>query len=141
MSLATMGPVRVRPVVDTWVDRTRALAARPEVAYVLVFENRGDEVGATIEHPHCQIYAFDQVPPTPLRELTGSCSLCRPPALGMVVSTKGAGSWGAGCGSTRSFPRRRPHVCGVFPAGPDRTAAGREQPGVTPRGNGVPARQ
>ena len=36
------------------------LGARDDVAYVLVFENRGAEVGATIAHPHGQIYAFDR---------------------------------------------------------------------------------
>ena len=45
------------------------LGARPDVDYVLVFENRGAEVGATITHPHGQIYAFEFVPEAPLREL------------------------------------------------------------------------
>ena len=45
-----------------------ALGARDDVAYVLVFENRGAEVGATIAHPHGQIYAFDDVPPAPATE-------------------------------------------------------------------------
>ena len=52
-----------RKVVDLWAERTAALGARPEIAYVLVFENRGAEVGATIPHPHGQIYAYDFVPP------------------------------------------------------------------------------
>ena len=39
-------------VVDLWAERPRALLERPDVAYVLVFENRGREVGATIDHPH-----------------------------------------------------------------------------------------
>jgi UDPglucose--hexose-1-phosphate uridylyltransferase len=56
-------------VVELWAERTAALGARPEIAYVLVFENRGPEVGATITHPHGQIYAFDFVPELPLREL------------------------------------------------------------------------
>jgi UDPglucose--hexose-1-phosphate uridylyltransferase len=36
-----------------------------------VFENRGPEVGATIAHPHGQIYGFDAVPPRALGELRG----------------------------------------------------------------------
>jgi len=36
---------------------------------VLVFENRGPEVGATIAHPHGQIYAYDAVPPRARVEL------------------------------------------------------------------------
>jgi UDPglucose--hexose-1-phosphate uridylyltransferase len=58
-----------RRVVDLWADRTAALGARDGVDYVLVFENRGPEVGATIAHPHGQIYAFDRVPPRARTEL------------------------------------------------------------------------
>ena len=65
----SLGAAGARRVVDLWAERTAALGARPDVAYVLVFENRGAEVGATIPHPHGQIYAFDSVPPEPLREL------------------------------------------------------------------------
>jgi UDPglucose--hexose-1-phosphate uridylyltransferase len=55
-SLASLPVEQVRRVVDLWAERTTALLARPEVEYVLVFENRGREVGATIDHPHGQIY-------------------------------------------------------------------------------------
>lgn len=65
----TLGTAGARRVVDLWADRTAALGARDDVEYVLVFENRGPEVGATIPHPHGQIYAFEQVPPAPLAEL------------------------------------------------------------------------
>jgi UDPglucose--hexose-1-phosphate uridylyltransferase len=80
-SLATLPPPQVRRVVDLWAERTRALLARPEIEYVLVFENRGAEVGATIPHPHGQIYAYPLVPPAPAREHTvarseGRCVIC-----------------------------------------------------------------
>ena len=81
-SLATIGVDRVRDVVDLWAERTAELMTRAEVAYVLVFENRGAEVGATISHPHGQIYAFPTVPPLPARELETArahekqCPLC-----------------------------------------------------------------
>ena len=68
-SFASLGPVGARKVVDLWADRTAALGARDDVAYVLVFENRGPEVGATIAHPHGQIYGYDIVPPRALVEL------------------------------------------------------------------------
>lgn len=58
-----------RRLVDLWADRSAALGARPDVTYVLIFENRGAEVGATIAHPHGQLYAFDIVPPAAAREL------------------------------------------------------------------------
>ncbi len=65
--LGTEGVLRV---IDLWTDRTRVLSGRDDVEYVLIFENRGAAVGATIPHPHGQIYAFAEVPPQPLLELT-----------------------------------------------------------------------
>jgi UDPglucose--hexose-1-phosphate uridylyltransferase len=67
-SLATIGIDGARRVVDLWASRTAALLARPEIEYVLVFENRGAAVGATIPHPHGQIYGFPFVPPVPRAE-------------------------------------------------------------------------
>lgn len=76
-SFASLGVAGVRRVIEVWDERYRALGARPDVRYVLEFENRGAEVGATIQHPHGQIYAFDTVPPNPLHELSqATCALC-----------------------------------------------------------------
>ncbi|MFE9246668.1 galactose-1-phosphate uridylyltransferase [Nocardiopsis sp. NPDC006938] len=68
-SLAALGPRRLRTVVDAWADRTEALSARPDVAHVYVFENRGPEIGVTLHHPHGQIYALPFVTPRTEREL------------------------------------------------------------------------
>jgi UDPglucose--hexose-1-phosphate uridylyltransferase len=65
----SLGREGARRVVDLWAERSAALGARQDIDYVLVFENRGAEVGATIAHPHGQIYAFDHVPARPRREL------------------------------------------------------------------------
>lgn len=76
-SLAELGDDGVRKVVDLWADRTEAVGGRADVAYVLLFENRGAVVGATIDHPHGQLYAFDSVPDAPARELAVTpCRLC-----------------------------------------------------------------
>ena len=68
-TFASLGVDGARRVIDLWAERTAALGARPDVDYVLVFENRGPEVGATIAHPHGQIYAYDHVPQRPARLL------------------------------------------------------------------------
>ena len=65
----TLGAAGALRVVELWTERTRVLGARGDVDYVLVFENRGPQVGATIAHPHGQIYAYEDVPPEPLAEL------------------------------------------------------------------------
>ena len=67
-SLGSLGVQQVRKVVDLWADRTAALLLRPEISYVLVFESRGADVGATLNHPHGQIYAYPFVPPSPAAE-------------------------------------------------------------------------
>lgn len=75
-----LGVPGARRVVDLWAERTVALGGRPDVDYVLVFENRGGDVGATIPHPHGQIFAYDHVPELPRRELDRAaehgCPLC-----------------------------------------------------------------
>lgn len=62
-SLASVGPERVRTVVEAWVDRTLELSALPGVEQVFCFENRGKEIGVTLHHPHGQVYAFPYVTP------------------------------------------------------------------------------
>ena len=70
-TFASLGVEGARKVIDLWAQRTAALGAREDVDFVLVFENRGAEVGATIAHPHGQIYAYDHVPERPRRLLEG----------------------------------------------------------------------
>ena len=61
--LADLPPDRLAGVVAMWADRSTDLWSQPDTAHVMVFENRGEEVGATLSHPHGQIYAFDRLPP------------------------------------------------------------------------------
>jgi UDPglucose--hexose-1-phosphate uridylyltransferase len=79
-TFATLDLDQARAVVDLWSARTAELIARPEIEYVLVFENNGAEVGATIGHPHGQIYAFPFVPPVPALEarvaVEFGCPIC-----------------------------------------------------------------
>jgi len=53
----------VRLVLEAWVDRTVELGRLPHVEQVFCFENRGDEIGVTLSHPHGQIYAYPFVTP------------------------------------------------------------------------------
>src|SRR4029079_14356582 len=61
-SFSSLSPARVRTVVDVWVDRTRELSALDCVEQVFCFENRGEEIGVTLHHPHGQIYAYPFLP-------------------------------------------------------------------------------
>ena len=84
-ALATMALPRIEHLLRVWRDRYLELAADPAIRYVMIFENKGQEVGVTLHHPHGQIYAFPFVPPIPQQELaaskahrarTGRCLLC-----------------------------------------------------------------
>ena len=64
-----------------WRHRYEELGARPDIEYVFIFENRGIEVGATLQHPHGQIYAYPFLPPVPGLERAadarlGGCAVC-----------------------------------------------------------------
>ncbi|GAA1852317.1 galactose-1-phosphate uridylyltransferase [Brevibacterium marinum] len=69
-SFADLEPARARTVIDAWANRTSELAAREGIEQVFVFENRGEEIGVTMNHPHGQIYAYPYV--TPHTALTSS---------------------------------------------------------------------
>lgn len=60
---------QVRAVVDAWSDRTAALSEVPGVEQVFPFENRGEEIGVTLSHPHGQIYGYPFVTPKTERML------------------------------------------------------------------------
>jgi len=62
-SFASLSEARVRTVVEAWADRTAELSTRDDIELVFCFENRGEEIGVTLHHPHGQIYAYPFVPP------------------------------------------------------------------------------
>lgn len=62
-SMASLSTQRRELLVRVWADRVRALMEIPSVQFVMPFENRGEEAGVTLHHPHGQIYAFSYIPP------------------------------------------------------------------------------
>ena len=66
-SLGTLSLPHIELLLEVWAERTRMLGDDPRLQYVLPFENRGAEVGVTLNHPHGQIYAYPVVPPVPAR--------------------------------------------------------------------------
>ncbi len=61
-SIPKMPLSQIKKLVSVWKDRTRDLFELSFVEYVFIFENRGKEVGASLSHPHGQIYAFPFIP-------------------------------------------------------------------------------
>jgi UDPglucose--hexose-1-phosphate uridylyltransferase len=80
-SFATLSPARAEALMWVWRHRYEELGARPDIDYVMIFENRGVEVGVTLHHPHGQIYGYPFLPPVPALELAaderlGGCAPC-----------------------------------------------------------------
>lgn len=82
-SFATLAPERAEALMWVWRQRYEEIGAREDVDYVLIFENRGVEVGVTLHHPHGQIYGYPFLPPVPALELAADARLggCAPCAL------------------------------------------------------------
>ena len=85
LSVPRMSARELRGVVDGWVEQYSALGQIPWIRHVQIFENRGEMMGASNPHPHCQIWANDSLPNLPSRELASfesyraekhSCLLC-----------------------------------------------------------------
>ena len=68
LTLATMDVAAIRRVVEMWADQSAELGARPDIAYVQIFENRGAMMGASNPHPHGQIWATQHIPNEPAVE-------------------------------------------------------------------------
>ncbi len=87
---ATLSPDAVLRLVQVWADRERLAFGDPEVEFVFPFENRGEDAGNTLSHPHGQLFAFPFLPPRVQDKLDAArsfrerhhdclmcCSICR----------------------------------------------------------------
>lgn len=54
---------QIENLVFVWQERSLELSQIPYVKHVYIFENKGEEVGVTLHHPHGQIYAYSHIPP------------------------------------------------------------------------------
>ncbi|MDF2572725.1 MAG: galT [Sporomusa sp.] len=84
-TLPNLSVDHIEKLIDLLAQRYADLANDPKVKYIFQFENRGEEVGVTMPHPHGQIYAYPFVPQKIQIELDncqqyyntkGSCLLC-----------------------------------------------------------------
>lgn len=83
-SFGTQTVTRARTVIEAWADRTAALGALPGVQQVFPFENRGQEIGVTLPHPHGQIYAYPYITPRTSR-LLDSISRMGPDLMARIL--------------------------------------------------------
>ncbi|WP_035744707.1 galactose-1-phosphate uridylyltransferase [Haematomicrobium sanguinis] len=61
-SFGELSDDQAKLVVDAWTERTRELSGMEGIRQVFPFENRGKDIGVTLQHPHGQIYAYSYIP-------------------------------------------------------------------------------
>ncbi|PYX96614.1 MAG: galactose-1-phosphate uridylyltransferase [Acidobacteria bacterium] len=85
LTISNMGLDDVTTVVRLWSEQYCELGATDWVRHVQIFENRGEIMGASNPHPHCQLWATETVPNYPATEQSallefkkahGECMLC-----------------------------------------------------------------
>src|SRR6266446_25929 len=85
LTLARMTQDEISPVVDLWSNQFAELAAVDLIRSVQIFENRGEMMGSSNPHPHCQIWASESIPNELAKEIRSfeehrtkaeSCLLC-----------------------------------------------------------------
>jgi UDPglucose--hexose-1-phosphate uridylyltransferase len=90
ITLAEMDTDAIGKVIDVWIDEYETLGAAPFVNHVQIFENKGEMMGCSNPHPHCQIWAQESVPNEPAKEIArmnayrkqnNACLLCDYAAL------------------------------------------------------------
>ena len=68
LTLPEMSVEEIVEVVKVWTAEFEDLAAKNFINYIQIFENKGEIMGCSNPHPHCQIWAQESVPGEPLKE-------------------------------------------------------------------------
>eukprot|EP00871_Galdieria_phlegrea_P003026 jgi/Galph1/3724/GphlegSOOS_G2383.1 len=68
LTVAEMSVDSLTGVVRTWTEQFKLLSELEYVNHVQIFENKGQAMGCSNPHPHCQIWATEFVPTEPAVE-------------------------------------------------------------------------
>ena len=69
LTLAEMDQPAIEKVVTTWQNEFAHLAADKRINHIQIFENKGAMMGNSNPHPHCQIWAQENIPGEAAKEL------------------------------------------------------------------------
>ncbi len=61
LTQAELEQSEVLNLLRVWQQEYKELGSRDDINHVLIFENKGEAVGVSNPHPHCQIYATNFV--------------------------------------------------------------------------------
>ncbi len=70
--LSTLTHQHIIKLIQLWQARNIEWSKDEKIKYVHIFENKGEEVGVTIHHPHGQLYAHSWIPTKIETELINS---------------------------------------------------------------------
>ncbi|HAM36184.1 MAG TPA: galactose-1-phosphate uridylyltransferase [Elusimicrobia bacterium] len=68
LTLPELEPADIERVIGLWREEYRALAGRPWIRSILIFENKGETMGCSNPHPHGQIWAQSTPPEEMVKE-------------------------------------------------------------------------
>ncbi|MDP2668605.1 MAG: HIT domain-containing protein [bacterium] len=71
-SFGLMTKDEIKIILESYIFRYRALSDEPCVEFILILHNSGPRAGASVPHPHSQIFALPIIPPDVSRSLEGS---------------------------------------------------------------------
>lgn len=73
VTLAELPASEIAGLMRVWQEQYVELGSRPGINHVLIFENKGEAVGVSNPHPHCQIYATNFV----FKTIENEVNICR----------------------------------------------------------------
>ncbi len=68
LSLSLLTPQEIYTIIEAWENEYKEMFIPGETGYISIFENRGELMGGTTLHPHCQIVSSATVPTVPAIE-------------------------------------------------------------------------
>ena len=72
LTLSEMEEDEIVNVINAWIEEYMDLLKLSFINYVLIFENKGELMGTSNPHPHCQIWAEKTIPVEPKKEFENS---------------------------------------------------------------------
>ncbi len=73
-SLALLTNDEVELVIEAYCSRLLAVKDDPMVQHLLIIVNHGNEAGASLEHPHSQLFGMPMIPPVMAEEINCASS-------------------------------------------------------------------
>ena len=85
LTLARMAVADIERVIAVWSEQYRVLGAMDGINAVQIFENRGEMMGASNPHPHCQVWATRALPNEMAKELASQTTHWRERGSSLLV--------------------------------------------------------